>query len=187
MMEEELNRMFNKVQDITAVCRATKSWKDDYSDVLAVGRTYNVTYIGVFRSSTRVMLEGMEDREFNSVCFDFFDLGFPTYIVDDYRFTAPYLRRIYEECKLNNSRGTIRPHLKDIEKKHDITILCAPLDGSRSRGWETPDYRCAHHELDEQFPTMATRLESYMELSANDDYGPAIEFLNSRNTNACKI
>lgn len=145
MTEKELNNLFNKVHGIIAVCQATKSWMVDYSDVLVVGKTYKVAYIGVFRSSTKVILEETGYREFNSACFDFFEFGYPTDIVDDYRLTAPYLRQMYEEIgtrrnwKLKNSKGTIRPHLRDIEKRYDISILCAVLSGSRLRGWETPN------------------------------------------------
>lgn len=40
---DELGEYFNKVEGMTAICRSTRNWLDDYSGVLKVGKTYRVT------------------------------------------------------------------------------------------------------------------------------------------------
>lgn len=143
---EELSQYFNKVEGMTAICRSTRNWLDDYSDVLEVGKTYNVTYIGVQRSITIVMLEGCGYRGFSHGCFDLYDNGFRIGPVNDFRYWAPYLRKMYDSKSLGwrsweirNDKGTIRPHIEDIEKEFGVKVLHASLSGSRLWGWNSPE------------------------------------------------
>jgi hypothetical protein len=87
---------YNVVSCLTAKCLRNKSelWvREDYSE-LEIGKTYKVTHIGVFRSFTRIMLEGFGDKEYNSVCFEIFEDGksIDKRYTKDVRFWAPYLR-----------------------------------------------------------------------------------------------
>lgn len=141
---DELGEYFNKVKGMTAICRSTRTWLDDYSDALEVGKIYSVTYIGVQRSITLVMLEGCGYRGFSHSCFDLYDNGFRIDPVNDFRFWAPYLRNSYNSKSLNwrlweiqNDKGTIRPHIEDIEKEFRINVLHASLSGSRLWGWNS--------------------------------------------------
>ena len=87
---------YNVVSCLTAKCLRNKSelWvREDYSE-LEIGKTYKVTHIGVFRSFTRIMLDGFGDKEYNSVCFEIFENGksIDKRYTKDVRFVAPYLR-----------------------------------------------------------------------------------------------
>lgn len=94
--EEYFRENYNEVSCLTAKCLRNKSesWvHEDYSE-LEIGKTYKVTHIGVFRSFTRIMLEGFGDKEYNSVCFEIFENGksIDKRYTKDVRFLAPYLR-----------------------------------------------------------------------------------------------
>lgn len=94
--EEYFRENYNEVSCLTAKCLRNKSelWvREDYSE-LEIGKTYKVTHIGVFKSSTRIMLEGFGDKEYNSVCFEIFEDGksIDKRYTKDVRFWAPYLR-----------------------------------------------------------------------------------------------
>ena len=98
-MDEHIKKNFNEVDNITAICRRN-SLSDIYSyPELEIGKTYNVTHIGVFRSFTRIMLSGFEDKEYNSVCFEIFENGesIDKKYTKEFRFFAPYLREIYNK------------------------------------------------------------------------------------------
>lgn len=143
---EELSQYFNKVEGMIAFCRSTRNWIEDYSDVLKVGKTYNVTYIGVQRSITLVMLDGCGYRGFSHGCFDLYDNGFRIDPVHDFRYWAPYLRNMYDgkslgwrSWEIRNDKGTIWPHIEDIEKELEVKVLHASLSGSRLWGWDSPE------------------------------------------------
>ena len=73
--EERLQKDFNKVENITAVCVRNSSWPRGEAPELKIGETYRVSHIGVFRSSTRVLLEGFGNKEYNSMCFNLYENG----------------------------------------------------------------------------------------------------------------
>lgn len=142
----ELGKYFNKVDGMTAICHSARNWLEDNSDVLKVGKTYNVTYIGVQRSITLVMLEGCGYRGFSHGCFELYDNGFRIDPVNDFRYWAPYLRNMYDgkslgwrSWEIRNDKGTIRPHIEDIEKEFEVKVLHASLSGSRLWGWNSPE------------------------------------------------
>lgn len=94
--EEYFREYYNEVSCLTAKCIRDKSESWVYEDYpeLEKGKTYKVTHIGVFRSFTRIMLEGFGDKEYNSVCFEIFENGksIDKRYTKDVRFWAPYLR-----------------------------------------------------------------------------------------------
>lgn len=96
--EEYLKENFNEVNTLTARCLKNEIdayVHEDYSE-LEVGKMYKVTHIGVFRSSTSIMLEDFDDKEYNSVCFELFENGesIDRKYTREHRFWAPYLRKL---------------------------------------------------------------------------------------------
>ena len=73
--EEYDNKYFNKVETLTAVCRANSSWARGEYPELEVGKEYRVSYIGVLRSITNIRLADFGDKEYNSMCFDLYENG----------------------------------------------------------------------------------------------------------------
>lgn len=145
-MEQDATKDFNKVSEMTARCRATRNWFSDYSDTLVVGETYKVTYIAVLRSKTLIMLDNFGDKVFDQSCFDLYEKGYLTDPSRDYKYIAPSIRQLIEEVKtkygirkIKNNKGTIIPHLKDIEHEHGVTVLFASLAGSRLWGLESEE------------------------------------------------
>lgn len=169
---EYLDRYFNEVDSITAVCRMTDCMNYDYSDLLQIGKTYKVSHIGVLRSSTKIKLCDMPDKEFNSVCFDFFDHGCLCCLQRDVRFIAPYLKHHYIDDP-QFQKGTIGPHLSDIERKYDVKVLFAVESGSRAWGFESPT-----SDWDVRF-IYVHKPEWYITLDAGRD---VIEEVNADNT-----
>lgn len=100
-MDEHIKKNFNEVNNITAVCRKNSLLNHFSYPELEIGKTYMVTHIGVFRSFTRIMLSGFEDKEYNSVCFEIFENGesIDKKYTKESRFWAPYLREIYKRNK----------------------------------------------------------------------------------------
>ena len=144
--QKRLKDDFNEVSSLTAICRQNRSWtRGDYPG-LEIGKTYKVTYIGVFRSRTDIMLEGFGYKDFNSTCFDLYENGQPLgrEYVKDFRFLAPYLK---ERLRIMNPPGyverqkgvSIISYLHDIEKEYDIKILFAVQTGSRAVGLDGPN------------------------------------------------
>lgn len=143
--EERFQRDFNEVDNMTAVCTFNSSWPRGEYPELKIGETYRVSHIGVFRSSTRIILEGYGRKEYNSACFDLFEDGRPLgrFYTREFRFLAPYLREMirqsnpfaYEESLKEDA---IRAELRAIEKAHDIKILLAVQTGSRALGLASP-------------------------------------------------
>lgn len=87
-----LDRFFNEVENITAVCTCDISNMGVEYPELEIGKTYQVSHIGVQKSYTLVRIEGL-DRRFYSDCFDLYENGKPLKeYYDDPRFLAPYLR-----------------------------------------------------------------------------------------------
>ena len=96
--EEYLKEYFNEVHTLTAKCKRNKSelWVRESYPELEIGKTYHVSHIGVYRSSTKIILREFGDKEYNSVCFDIFEndeLMSGSVFTQDRRFMAPYLRK----------------------------------------------------------------------------------------------
>lgn len=95
-MEKEhyLNYYFNKVSNITAVCKSTNSLTHGEHSELEVGKTYNVSYISVLSYSTKIILKEFGYKEYSASCFELFEGGkhIENY-TQDIRFLAPYLKR----------------------------------------------------------------------------------------------
>lgn len=135
--EERLRYYFNEVENVTAVCMSKMCWiRGEYPE-LEIGKTYNVTHIGVRRSCTFIKLAGFEKNEYNSTCFDIMENGVSIdgSIARDSRFLAPYLKRLY--LRSNMVGVTIPDHLRDIEKEYNVKILLAVESGSRAWGFES--------------------------------------------------
>ena len=94
--EEYFREYYNEVSCLTAKCIRDKSESWVYEDYpeLEIGKTYKVTHIGVFRSFTRIMLDGFGDKEYNSVYFEIFENGksLGKRYTKELRFWTPYLR-----------------------------------------------------------------------------------------------
>ena len=53
---ERIQKYFNKVDTLSAVCRSKSNWAHGDYPELEIGKTYKVSHIGVLRSSTNIML-----------------------------------------------------------------------------------------------------------------------------------
>ena len=145
MTEEEYTRKyFNKVETMTAVCRTNSSWSHGNHPELEIGKTYQVSHIGVLKSSTIIRLTEFGNKGYSSTCFDIYENG--EFIGDSYtedpRYWAPYLRnRLREDtpCYLTDQIETIAipAHLRAIEHEYNITILLAVESGSCAWGFES--------------------------------------------------
>lgn len=92
--EQYLNYYFNKVSNITAVCRSTDSLTHGEHTELEIGKTYTVSHISVLSYSTKIILREFGYKEYSASCFELFEGG--EHIEDytqDIRFLAPYLKR----------------------------------------------------------------------------------------------
>ena len=68
--EEYTEKYFNKVNTLTAICRSTSTWAHGEYQELEIGKTYHVSYIGVLRSSSNIMLDEYGDKVYKAGCFD---------------------------------------------------------------------------------------------------------------------
>ena len=73
--EEYSEKYFNKVDHLSAVCRTNSSWAHGEYPELEIGKTYQVSHIGVMRSSTKIRLSEFGNKEYNSTCFDLYENG----------------------------------------------------------------------------------------------------------------
>ena len=101
--EKYLKENYNEVNTLTAVC--LKKVFDfhhhyDYPE-LEVGKTYEVSYIGVLRSSSWIILKEFCDKEYNAACFEIFENGesIDRSYTQEKRFWAPYLREWLKKRK----------------------------------------------------------------------------------------
>lgn len=146
MDDEFIKEYFNEVDRLTAVCRNKTSWTcDDYSD-LEIGRIYQVSHIGVLKSSTNIILRETGGKVYNSTCFDLYedDIPLENRYTQDPRFWAPHLRKLYRSSRpgcLEDSivKISIPNILKEIEKRYDVRILFAVESGSRAWGFASKD------------------------------------------------
>ena len=147
--EEHLRRYFNQVSNLTAVCQSNLTWSGMEYPELEEGKTYQISHIGVFSSSSYVMLKGFENTEFEyknyeAQCFELYENGecIDGKYVNDPRFWAPYLRERYKmfvphEYADDMEKYAIPAHLKNIEREYDVRILLAVESGSRAWGFES--------------------------------------------------
>lgn len=136
---------FNAVENITAVCVHNSTWPQGEYPELRVGESYRVSHIGVFRSSTRVVLEDFGHKEYNSTCFNLYENGksLERDYVNEFRFLAPYLRKMIRESNpyaymVHLKEDAIRAALRYLEKEYEIKVLMAVQTGSRAWGLESP-------------------------------------------------
>ena len=98
--QDYYDKFYHKVTGVTGVCvYKTALHGEEYP--LEIGQTYNVRYLAMFRSCSRVVLEN-DRREYQSHCFKLYENGKPLEITAE-RFTAPYLRdwHIEDEFRFN--------------------------------------------------------------------------------------
>ncbi|MBR1593737.1 MAG: hypothetical protein IJ659_03065 [Alloprevotella sp.] len=100
--ENYFKENFNEVNSLTAKClrNISESWVYEEYPELEIGRTYHVSHIGVYKSSTRIILQEFGDKEYNYVCFELYENGElmnDWKITRDRRFWAPYLRERFEK------------------------------------------------------------------------------------------
>lgn len=143
---KDLKSYFNEVQGITAVCRSNKDWIFGEHPELEAGKTYEVTHFSVLRSSSSVVLKDFPGREYNCVCFDFYEDGVSMggSYVHDIRFFSPHLRMWYQMMNRQYyasymEEKDIPRFLRLVENKHDIRILLAVELGSRVYGYDSLD------------------------------------------------
>lgn len=142
--EDRFDKDFNPVDNLTAVCRQNSSYvRGDYPE-LQIGKTYRVTYIGVFRSRTDLILEGFGHKDYNSACFDLYEDGEPLGrdYTRDFRFWAPYLKEMIRRSSPERYAELLKEmdictHLRSIQKEYGVKILLAVLGGSRAMGLES--------------------------------------------------
>lgn len=101
--EENFSKNYNKVRYLTAKCRRNASnfyRREEYPE-LEVGKTYEVSYIGVLRSSSWIILKEFGDKEYNAACFEIFENGesIDRSYTQEKRFWAPYLREWLKKRK----------------------------------------------------------------------------------------
>ena len=92
---EYIKYNFNEVNTLTAVCKSRNSLYGGEITELEIGKRYQISHIGVLRSTTLIMLSEFGHNEYNSVCFDIYENGKIIEYTQDPRFWAPYLRDMY--------------------------------------------------------------------------------------------
>ena len=93
--DEYIQKTFNEVNTLTAVCKSRNSlYGGEYTE-LEIGKRYQISHIGVLRSTTLIMLSEFGYKEYNSMCFDIYENGKIIGYRSDTRFWAPYLRDMF--------------------------------------------------------------------------------------------
>ena len=90
-----IKKTFNEVNTLTAVCKSRNSLYGGEITELEIGKRYQISHIGVLRSTTLIMLSEFGHNEYNSACFDIYENGKIIEYRSDTRFWAPYLRDMY--------------------------------------------------------------------------------------------
>ena len=142
--EDYFHKYFNKVSTLTAICRSKDSWARGEYPELEIGKSYEVSHIGVLRSCSNIILREFEHKEYNAGCFDLYENGEPMEwrYSQDPRFWAPYLRDLYRQRNAGilpdrMEKYGIRGHLKNVEHEYDVKVLLAVESGSRAWGFES--------------------------------------------------
>jgi hypothetical protein len=101
--EEYFNCNYNEVMHLTATCRRNSSnfYRHEEYPELEVGKTYEVSHIGVLSSSSWIILKEFGDKEYNAACFEIFENGesIDRIYTQEKRFWAPYLREWLKKRK----------------------------------------------------------------------------------------
>ena len=133
MYQDYYDKNYHRVYGITAVCKWNTAFHGEKYD-LTIGEHYIVEYLAMFRSCSRVILQGKE-KEYQSQCFDLYENGLPLEITSE-RFLAPYLA---DENSLYHIKHSVIPNCIDkISEEYDVRVLWAVLDGSRKMGYSYP-------------------------------------------------
>jgi len=131
--QDYYDKFYHKVTGVTGVCvYKTAMHGEEYP--LTIGQTYNVRYLAMFRSCSRVVLEG-DRREYQSHCFKLCENGKPLEITAE-RFTAPYLRDWHVEDDYRFDK--IPRCLNKAAEEYKVHILWTALRGSRKWGYSFP-------------------------------------------------
>ena len=96
---EYIKKTFNEVSTLTAVCTSRNSLYGGEITELEIGKRYQISHIGVLRSTTLIMLSEFGHNEYNSACFDIYENGKIIEYTRETRFWAPYLREMYLDCE----------------------------------------------------------------------------------------
>jgi len=131
--QDYYDKFYHKVSGVTGLCiHNTALHGEKYP--LIIGKVYNIRYMAMFRSCSRVIVDG-DKREYQSHCFELFEKGKPLVITTE-RFIAPYLKDWHIEDEV---RYTEIPRcLEGITEEYGIHILWSALRGSRKWGYSYP-------------------------------------------------
>lgn len=103
---EYIKKTYNEVSTLTAVCTSRNSlYGGEYTE-LEIGKRYQISHIGVLRSTILIMLSEFGYKEYNSACFDIYENDEIIEYRSDTRFWAPYLRDMFLDCKSETSIDT---------------------------------------------------------------------------------
>lgn len=127
---------FNDVRDehLTAICRLNHDYRGEYPE-LEIGKEYKVSEFCVLRSQSKIIIDDLGEKEYNTVMFDIFEDGEPIHYTQRYRFLAPYLRQLNRVTKEDVVIEDVIPHrLRRVELEFGVNILFAVESGSRGMG-----------------------------------------------------
>ena len=129
-----LREYFNKTDTLTAVYLG-----ESYTE-LDTGKEYKVSYISVGRSSSMILLEGFENKEYNTIHFKILENGKEIEYTKEKRFLSPHLLKVHKAMQEHYSiKERILGHLHEIEQQQHVKILYAVESGSRAWGFASPD------------------------------------------------
>ena len=103
---EYIKKTFNEVNTLTVVCKSRNSLYGGEHTELEIGKRYQISHIGVLRSTTLIMLSEFGHKEYNSAFFDINENGEIIEYRRDTRFWSPYLRDMFLDGKSEVSVDT---------------------------------------------------------------------------------
>ena len=133
MYQDYYDKNYHRVYGITAICKSNTAFHGQEYD-LNIGECYIVEHLAMFRSCSRVRLQGKEG-EYQSQCFDLYENGLPLEVTSE-RFLSPYL---VDEQRLGDIKyNKIPQYIDKLSEEYDVRVLWAVLDGSRKMGYSYP-------------------------------------------------